>query len=92
MAKKKKDNLKYGEARDKLEEILKAIDGDEVDVDDLAEKVREAAELIHVCRKKLQKTRVEVEKVVGEMNLEEDDPATDTGEEEEGEAGDDAPF
>jgi exodeoxyribonuclease VII small subunit len=97
MAKKKKDSLKYGEARDKLEEILKAIDGNEVDVDDLADKVREAAELIQVCRRKLQKTRVEVEKVVSEMNLEDEDAkSTEPGEpaaEDAGEEGsDDAPF
>ena len=65
MPKKKKDSLKYGEARKRLEQILKDIEGSEVDVDDLSEMVKEAAELIQLCRKKLEKTRVEVEKVVG---------------------------
>lgn len=71
MTRKKKDSLKYGEARDRLEEILKEIEGNEVDVDDLSERVKEAAELIQLCRKKLQKTRLEVEKVVAEMDLDE---------------------
>jgi len=72
MPKKKKDSLKYGEARKRLEQILKDIEGSEVDVDDLSEMVKEAAELIQLCRKKLEKTRVEVEKVVGEIRLEEE--------------------
>jgi len=71
MAAKKKDNLKYGEARERLEAILREIEGNEVDVDDLGKQVKEAARLIQLCRKKLEKTRLEVEKVVGEMNLEE---------------------
>jgi exodeoxyribonuclease VII small subunit len=81
MAAKKKDSLKYGEAREKLEQILKEIEGNDVDVDDLTDRVKEAAMLIQVCRKKLSKTRVEVEKVVAEMDLEEEEkqapPGTD---------------
>jgi len=59
--------LKFGEARAELEKILKEIEGDEVDVDDLAEKIRTAATLIRVCRDKLERTKVEVEKIVAEM-------------------------
>ena len=69
MGTKKKDNLKYGEARQRLEEILKEIEYSEVDVDDLAVRVKEAAHLIQVCREKLEKTRLEVEKVVSRMDL-----------------------
>jgi len=65
--------LKYGEAKEKLEKILKEIEANEVDVDDLAEQVKEAAVLIQVCRKKLQNTRQEVEKVVAEMGLDENE-------------------
>lgn len=100
MAKKKKDSLKYGEAREKLEEILKEIESEEVDVDDLADRVKEAAELIQLCRKKLQSTRLEVEKVVAEMELEEPEesgepggPKEDGDEQGDGEAsGEDVPF
>jgi exonuclease VII small subunit len=42
-------------------------------VDDLAERVKEAAQLIQLCRKKLQKTRLEVEKVVAQMGLDADE-------------------
>jgi len=65
--------LKYGEAKEKLEKILKEIEANEEDVDDLAEQVKEAAVLIQVCRKKLQNTRQEVEKVVAEMGLDENE-------------------
>lgn len=88
MAAKKKDSLKYGEAREKLEKILKEIEGNEVDVDDLTDRVKEAAQLIQVCRKKLSKTRVEVEKVVAEMGLEEDE----TPKENDPSDSDEAPF
>ena len=88
MAAKKKDSLKYGEAREKLEKILKEIEGNEVDVDDLTDRVKEAAQLIQVCRKKLSKTRVEVEKVVAEMGLKEEE----VPEEKDPSSSDEAPF
>lgn len=75
MAKKKADSLKFGEARAELEQILKEIEANEVDVDDLAEKIRRAAALIRVCRDKLERTRTEVEKIVSEMEDVEPEPA-----------------
>ncbi|MHC4941394.1 MAG: exodeoxyribonuclease VII small subunit [Planctomycetota bacterium] len=98
MAGKKKDSLKYGEARDRLEEILREIEGNEVEVDELGERVKEAAKLIQLCRKKLEKTRAEVEKVVGEMKLEDKEAAEDADsadapeEEDEEDGSSDAPF
>ena len=79
MTRKKKNSLKYGEARQKLEEILREIEGSEVDVDDLSDRVKEAAELIQICRDKLQKTRAEVEKVVSEMELDKEAPSEAAG-------------
>jgi exodeoxyribonuclease VII small subunit len=91
MTRKKKDSLKYGEARQKLEEILKRIEGNEVDVDDLAEQVKEAAQLIQLCRTKLQKTRQEVEKVVSEMDLDEEEEVSEAGQEDKADSND-TPF
>lgn len=91
MAGKKIDSLKYGEARARLEEILKEIEGNEVDVDDLGKQVKEAAKLIQLCRKKLEKTRMEVEKVVGEMDLEDDQTEDDEEDGDESEKTD-TPF
>jgi len=50
-----------------LEKILKEIEDNEVDVDELADRVRTAAELIRVCKDKLERTKMEVEKVVAEL-------------------------
>ena len=84
MSGKKKGSLKYGEARRRLEEILKEVEGNEVDVDDLADRVKEAAGLIRLLREKLEKTRMEVEKVVGELEPEEDvEGEPGTGEDKE---------
>ena len=73
MAKKKADltadlaNLRFGEARDRLETILDTLEKNEVDIDDLAERVKEAAALIRVLHDKLTKTKVEVEKVLADV-------------------------
>ncbi len=83
MAAKKLSNLKFGEARDKLETILREIEGNEVDIDDLAEKVRMAAELIRVCREKLERTKTEVEKVVAELVREEPDEKEEKNDKDE---------
>ena len=78
MAKKKADltadlaDLRFGEARDRLETILDTLEKNEVDIDDLAERVKEAAALIRVLHDKLTKTKVEVEKVLADVEDEGD--------------------
>ena len=57
-------SLKYGEAKDRLEGILENLEEHEVDIDDLADQVKEAAALIRVLHDKLTRTQVEVEKVM----------------------------
>lgn len=54
----------FGEAMAELEEILHRIEGEEVDVDRLAEELRRAAELLEVCRAKIRKAEVEVTQIV----------------------------
>ncbi|MBK6939803.1 MAG: exodeoxyribonuclease VII small subunit [Planctomycetes bacterium] len=66
-------NLKYGEAKERLETILAEIESAEVDVDDLAERVKEAAALVRVLHDKLTRTKAEVEKVVAEVGEKDDD-------------------
>ena len=43
----------YGEAAARLEEILQRIEEGQVDIDELSGLVREAAELVTLCRGKL---------------------------------------
>jgi exodeoxyribonuclease VII small subunit len=59
--------LKYGEAAAELDSILRKIEEGNVDLDDLSEKVQRAAELIRICREKLEATEIRVRKVVEEI-------------------------
>jgi exodeoxyribonuclease VII small subunit len=64
MAQKKQT---YREAIDEIEEILGNIENDELEVDDLVEKVKKVTELLKFCKDKLYKTQEEVEKALKEM-------------------------
>jgi exodeoxyribonuclease VII small subunit len=58
----------YAEAMTELAGILHELDGDEVDVDVLGARVRRAAELLRICRGRLDSARFEVEQVVAELD------------------------
>lgn len=60
-------SLKYGEARQRLEQILEDLESSDVDLDDLASRVKEAADLIRVLHDKLTRTSSEVEKIMEEV-------------------------
>jgi exodeoxyribonuclease VII small subunit len=64
MAVKKQET--YSQAIKRLEEIVRQIDNNEMDIDILSEKIKEANELILFCSEKLTKVDKEVEKLVGE--------------------------
>ncbi len=57
----------YEEAMKEIEAILARIESEELDIDELAEKVRRVSALLKFCRDKLNKTNEEVEKILGEM-------------------------
>ena len=61
------DALGYAEAVDELEAILSELDGDDVDVDVLATRVRRAADLVQLCRRRLDAARVEVTRIVADL-------------------------
>ena len=56
--------LKYGKSIEKVEEIIEKIESEEIDVDELASKLKEAVALIESCKKKIEKAEMEVTKVV----------------------------
>jgi exodeoxyribonuclease VII small subunit len=58
------EEIGYGEAVAEWEEILDEIASDDVDVDLLSVRVRRAAELIRICRRRIHATRMEVEEIV----------------------------
>ncbi len=67
-----KKQISYSEAIAAIDEILQQIETGELDVDELAEKVKQASELLKICKSKLFNTEKEVEKVLKEMAGEEE--------------------
>jgi exodeoxyribonuclease VII small subunit len=64
-------NVKYSEAVKRLEEILEDIDRSNVGIDELADLVKEASDLIKTCRFILKGTEQSVQESL--KNLEEGD-------------------
>ena len=57
-------DIKYNKAIKKLDEIILKIEGEEIDVDELADHVKEAVDLLKVCKNKIEKAQFDVKKVV----------------------------
>ena len=62
-----KKNQSYTEAVTAIEEILQQIETGDLDVDELAEKVKQASELLKLCKGKLFQTEKEIGKILKEM-------------------------
>jgi len=67
-----KKQLTYAEAISELEDILREIENNEPDVDELTEKVKRAAYLLRFCKKKLRKASDEVGDILKNMEEEEE--------------------
>ena len=65
----------YAAAVDELEGILAELEDDRLDVDQLAERVARAAELIRLCRERIRATRLEVEQIVADLDGPEGGPS-----------------
>jgi exodeoxyribonuclease VII small subunit len=69
----------YADAIVELEGILEELEGDDLDVDVLAERVRRAGELVKVCRTRISRASADVERIVADLDsypdLSTDDPA-----------------
>jgi len=61
------DGLGYGQAVAELEAILAELEGEAVDVDRLADRVRRASALIRFCRERVGSARVEIERIVADL-------------------------
>lgn len=79
-AKKKSvgQEIRFGDAIDQLESILQRVETEEIDIDELAQELQKASELLELCRSKIRQAEVEVTQIV--QSLEEDQPADDDGE------------
>ena len=58
--------LTYSEAIARLDEIVQLIDNNEVEIDQLADKIKEANKLIAFCSEKLIKEEKEMENLLAE--------------------------
>ena len=59
--------VSYSEAMAEIEDILEKIENEELDVDELAEKVKRVSTLLKTCKDKLTKTNLQVETILKEM-------------------------
>lgn len=62
--------MKYEEALRQLEDIVRNMENNEFDIDQLAEQLKKAQKLIMLCKSKLTKTDEEIQKILeeGESN------------------------
>ena len=66
MSSKKKapEDLRFGKAIEELEGILSQVEAEEIDIDELADRLKVAAELLELCRSKIRRAEVEVTQIV----------------------------
>lgn len=62
------EELGYAEAMAELEEILDELEGDDLDVDVLAERVRRASELLSTCRTRIARAQADVDRIVTDLD------------------------
>ncbi len=60
----KKKDPGFNEAIERIEEIVESIENGEPDIDRLSEIVKEASDLIRLCRKKLYETEKKVDEII----------------------------
>ena len=77
--------MTYNEAIQELETILRSLETDQVDVDDLTARAERSAELIRLCRHKLRHAEASLDRVFDSLD-EEEEAASEEAETEEPEA------
>ena len=64
----KEKSFKFESAMEELELILQKLDSSEVNIDSLTVDLQRASELIEWCRSRLETTRVDVERIVADLD------------------------
>lgn len=64
------NEIKYTEAFDELQQIVRDMEDGEITVDELSVKVKRAAELIKICKHKLTSTEEDVNLILKELTIE----------------------
>lgn len=61
-------SFNYKAAMEEIDQIVKRIENEEVDVDELAALVKKAAELVKLCKSRLRDTETELENIIDNLN------------------------
>ena len=67
MKKTDEAEINYRKAIERLDEIIGKIESDDVDVDELSLQVKEAVNLVRLCKAKIDKAEMEVKQVVDDL-------------------------
>lgn len=62
-----KKKITYKEAIAEIEEVLEKLENEELDVDQLAEKIKRVSFLLKFCKEKLTTTEKEIQGIIDEM-------------------------
>ncbi|MCY3860726.1 MAG: exodeoxyribonuclease VII small subunit [bacterium] len=65
----------YADALSELQQILGELEAEDIDIDVLAVRVERAAELIRVCRGRINDAEVRVKEIVAGLDQEDDEPS-----------------
>jgi len=63
-----KKSVSYKDAITEIEDILRQLENNELDVDELSEKVKRVSQLVTLCKEKLHNTELEIDKILKEMD------------------------
>ena len=70
------ERVGYADALGELDVILRELEGSDVDVDRLADRVARAADLIALCRDRIGNARLRIDEVIADLDAP-DDTTTD---------------
>jgi exodeoxyribonuclease VII small subunit len=62
------DQPGYAQALEELDQILRELEGSDVDVDRLADRVSRASELIAVCRQRISAAKLRIDEVIADLD------------------------
>ncbi len=62
------DTIGYASALDELDTILRELEGSDVDIDRLADRVARAADLIALCRDRIGNARIRIDEVIADLD------------------------
>jgi exodeoxyribonuclease VII small subunit len=61
-----KEDMKYEAAFAEIQTIVRRMENDELDIDQMSEQLKRAQQLIKLCKDKLNKTDEEIKKILAE--------------------------